>query len=100
MLTYIIIFSVSLVLIAGMIVARLLYEKLHKHDEHFFHWLVTHRARRANWSIQDKYEQMKRFVGYFNRKTFHLFVHLIIDWFEEYFQKAARFVKSKFPHHK
>lgn len=95
---YLIIFASSLVLIVSMIVARILYEKLH--DEHFFHRVVTHRARRANLSLKDKMKKGRKIMRYFNKKTFALLVHLIIEEIEDYFHKATDFMKRKFPRHK
>lgn len=93
-----IVFFISLILIVGMIVARLLYEKLH--DEHFFHRLVTHRARKADWHIKERFENATKYLRYINKKTFSLLVHLIIEEIEHYFHRLTKFVKSKFPHHK
>ena len=98
MLTYSIIFGASLVLILGMLGARVLYGKLH--DGHAFHRIVTHRARKANDRLKDRYKKTRRFLRYFNRKTFSLFIHLVIEQIEEYFHKATDFVRSKLPHHK
>jgi len=98
MLTYAIIFAVSLVLILGMLFARVLYTKLH--DGHFFHKLVTHKARKVNASLKERYRKFRRFLRYFNRKTFSLFIHLVIEKVEEWFHRATDFVRSKFPHHK
>lgn len=94
------IFVGSLILIAGMIAARLMYEKFHDYDDHFFHDLLTHRARKIDWKIQENVQKFKNFLRYFNRKTFALFIHLSIEKVEEYFHKMTNYVRNKFPHHK
>lgn len=98
MLTYTIIFLVSLFLIVGMLTARFLYRKLH--DEHFFHRFVTYRARNANVALKARYRKFRRILRYFNRKTFSLFIHLVIEKIEELFHKATDFVRSMFPRQK
>lgn len=100
MSVYTIMFAGSLVLILGMIASRILYERLHDEDEHFFHRMLTHRARRMNLSLKGGIKKCKQILKYFNKKTFALFVHLVIESVEEYFHKAMDFVRSKFPHHK
>jgi hypothetical protein len=95
---YSIIFASSLVLIIGMILARLLYEKLH--DGHFFHKVVTHRARKANVKLKTKMKRVRRIIRYFNKKTFTLLLHLLIEEIEDKFHKATDWAKSKLPHHK
>ncbi len=94
---YFYIFLGSLVLIVGMFAARLLYEKLH--DEHIFHRLVTWRARKMDWHLKERIQKYRRFLRYFNKKTFSLFIHLVIEVTEEYFHKITKFIKSKLPHH-
>ena len=102
MFIYSIIFVSSLVLIVGMLTARLLYEKLH--DEHLFHKLVTSQARRADWHLKERFakasQKIKIYFGYFNKKTFSLLIHLVIEKVDHYFHKVTDFVKNKFPHHK
>jgi len=102
MFTYEIIFGISLVLIIGMIVVRILYEKLH--DQHVFHRVVTDRARRADWKLQDRLKEggmrTRRFLRYFNKRTLVLLLHYCIEKVEGYFHKVTDFVRSKFPHHK
>jgi hypothetical protein len=95
---YLIIFASSLVLIVGMIAARILYKKLH--DEHLFHKLVTHKARQANVKLQEKVRKGRKVMRYFNKKTFSLLVHLVIEEIEEYFHKVTDFIRRRFPHHK
>ena len=94
------IFVISLFLIVGMIAVRLMYEKFHKHDEHFLHGLLTHRARKIDWKIQNHVSKFKNFIRYFNKKTFSLLIHLVIENVEEYFHKMTSYVKNKFPPHK
>ncbi len=102
MLTYLIIFLSSLVLIVAMLGARILYRNLH--DGHFFHKLVTHRARKADWHLKERFEQfshaMRRYLSYFNKKTFSFLICVTIEKIEHYFHKMTTFVKNKFPHHK
>lgn len=96
MFTYLIIFCASLFLIVGMLTARILYKKLH--DEHVFHKIVTFRARKVDLHIKERLKKFKRFLRYFNKKTFTLFIHLLIEETEYYFHKLTDFIKSKFPH--
>ncbi len=92
---YFYIFVVSAVVIVLMILSRVLYVTLH--DEHFFHRLVSHRARKVDHVLRRKIAEVRKFLRYFNRRTFHLLIHLIIEEVEERFSKAMDFVRRKFP---
>ena len=93
-----VIFFISLLLVVGMVAARLLYEKLH--DEHLFHKWVTHPARNANLYLKVRIKKVQRLIRYCNKKTFSLFIHLVMEKLEEHFHKITDWVRSKFPHHK
>ena len=39
-----------------------MYEKFHEQDEHFLHGLLTHRARKIDWKIQNHVIKFKHFL--------------------------------------
>jgi hypothetical protein len=96
MLIYSIIFFSSLVLMVGMLISRFLYEKLH--EEHVFHRVVAVRAKKVDAVLKKKFRKVRRFLKYFNKKTFALLVHFVIEEIEERLKKFADFIRSRLPH--
>lgn len=89
-----IIFFTALALIILMIVVRLAYDQIM--ERNLFGKTIQF-IKKVDRFFLDKLWKLKRVVKFFNRKTFVLFGHYVIERAEFYFHKAVKYLKKKLP---
>lgn len=90
-----IIFFVSLFALIGMIAMRLHLDKLRRRE--LFQPVVLH-VKKVDVLMRKGIMKIRRFASFFNKRTFVLLVHYVIEEVEHYFHKFTDFIKRKFPH--
>ena len=90
-----IIFFTSLFFLVAMIGARVVVDRLD--DEHIIHRKIDP-IKRLNFKLHQCVDETVKFLRFFNKKTFTLLAHYLIEKADFYFNKTLRYVKKKLPH--
>ena len=88
------IFFTSLFFLVAMIGARIVIDRLD--DEHIIHQKINP-IKRLNLKMHQWVDEMIRIARFFNRKTFILLAHFLIEKVDFYFRKVIKNIKAKLP---
>ncbi|MFA6297047.1 MAG: hypothetical protein WC629_00605 [Candidatus Paceibacterota bacterium] len=90
-----IIFFTSLFFLVAMIGMRVVVNKLD--EEHFIHKKIDP-IKRLNLKMHQWVDEIKKFIRFFNKKTFTLLAYFLIEKADFYFHKLIKQIKAKLPH--
>jgi len=89
------IFFTSLFFLVAMIGARIVVDKLD--EEHVIHRKIDS-IKRFNFKLHQWVDEVRRFVRFFNKKTFTLLAYFLIEKADFHFQRFVKKMKAKLPH--